>query len=61
MEDVHILNQAAELANEAKSVREFTDVKNFTLLCGDCNIQLTGNESAQKHAKDTGHVNFREL
>ena len=56
-----ILSQALELANEAKSSRQFTDVANFTLKCLVCNKGLQGEAGAQEHAKTTGHINFGEV
>lgn len=55
-----ILAQALELASEAKSVRQFTDVEGFSLRCLACQIPLRGQREAQDHAKSTGHINFGE-
>ncbi|KZC12676.1 Ubiquitin thioesterase OTU1, partial [Dufourea novaeangliae] len=60
-EDERILVAAAELAREAKSNRQFTDVEKFTLMCSDCKIKLNGQMAAQQHAKETGHMNFGEV
>ncbi|XP_043250943.1 yod1 deubiquitinase [Colletes latitarsis] len=60
-EDERILLEAAELAREAKSSRQFTDVQKFTLMCNDCKIKLNGQTAAQQHAKETGHMNFGEV
>lgn len=59
--DTRILFEAAELAREAKSSRQFTDVKRFTLMCNDCKVKLNGQVAAQQHAKETGHMNFGEV
>ena len=56
-----VLQQALELAREAKRSRQFTDVQNFTLKCLNCNTKLTGQSQAQDHAKKTGHQNFGEV
>lgn len=56
-----MLLEAAELAREARSSRQFTDVQKFTLICNDCKIRLNGQMAAQQHAKDTGHKNFGEV
>lgn len=53
--------EAEELAREAKSSRQFTDVNKFTLKCLVCNIFLSGQVQAQQHAKNTGHANFGEV
>ena len=59
--DDQVLEQALELAREAKRSRQFTDVNNFTLRCISCNKKLTGEAQAQDHAKKTGHINFGEV
>lgn len=60
-EDERILLEAAELAREVKSSRQFTDVQKFTLMCNDCKMKLNGQIAAQQHAKETGHMNFGEV
>ncbi|XP_014473145.1 PREDICTED: ubiquitin thioesterase OTU1 [Dinoponera quadriceps] len=60
-EDERMLLEAAELAREARSSRQFTDVQKFTLMCNDCKARLNGQIAAQQHAKDTGHKNFGEV
>lgn len=59
--DERVLLEATQLAKEAKSSRQFTDVQNFTVKCMDCNIDLNGEKAATQHAKDTGHTNFDEV
>ena len=59
--DHSILFQAQELANEAKSSRQYTDVNQFSLRCLVCQKCLTGQVEAQLHAKNTGHINFGEV
>lgn len=56
-----VLLEAAELAQEAKSSRQYTDVDKFTLLCLECRTHLKGQIEAQQHAKSTGHTNFGEV
>lgn len=53
--------EAEELAKEAKSSRQYTDVNKFTLKCLVCNTQMSGQIQAQQHAKTTGHTNFGEI
>ena len=53
--------QAQQIADEAKSSRQFTDVNKFTLKCNDCDMFLKGQVEAQNHAKTTGHFNFGEV
>jgi ubiquitin thioesterase OTU1 len=59
--DDSILVQAQEIANEAMSSRQFTDVNQFALRCLVCQKCLTGQVEAQAHANSTGHINFGEL
>ncbi|XP_055607335.1 ubiquitin thioesterase OTU1 [Uranotaenia lowii] len=61
IEDQAVYMQAEQLAQEAKSSRQFTDVNKFTLRCIDCDCMLKGQVEAQQHAKKTGHVNFGEV
>ncbi|CAH1784415.1 unnamed protein product [Owenia fusiformis] len=56
-----ILAQATEMAAEAKSSRQFTDVQGFTIRCLICQTQLRGQNEAQAHASKTGHINFGEV
>ncbi|CAH1176410.1 unnamed protein product [Phaedon cochleariae] len=60
-EDERILRDAEQLAYEAKSSRQFTDVDKFTLKCMVCNILLKGQVAAQEHAHSSGHANFGEV
>lgn len=60
-ENDSILAEALQLANEAQSSRQFTDVNKFTLKCIVCGVHLTGQVQAQQHAKSTGHANFGEV
>lgn len=61
IEDNSVYQQAEQLAHEAKSARQFTDVDKFTLKCIQCNVLLSGQAQAQQHAKITGHTNFGEV
>ncbi|XP_055624942.1 ubiquitin thioesterase OTU1 [Toxorhynchites rutilus septentrionalis] len=61
IEDNAVYLQAEQLAQEAKSSRQFTDVNKFTLKCNVCDCHLKGQEEAQQHAKKTGHINFGEI
>ncbi|KAL1132747.1 hypothetical protein AAG570_010699 [Ranatra chinensis] len=56
-----VLQEAEELAQEAKSSKQYTDVNNFTLKCLVCHELLTGQHQAQTHAQTTGHMNFGEI
>ncbi|KAL0832533.1 hypothetical protein ABMA28_000743 [Loxostege sticticalis] len=60
-EDMDIYHEAEQLAHEAKSSRQFTDLNKFTLKCMICDKFLTGQVEAQKHAKETMHTSFGEV
>ncbi|CAB3226574.1 unnamed protein product [Arctia plantaginis] len=60
-EDMEIYREAEQIAHEAKSSRQFTDLNKFTLKCMVCNKFFTGQVEAQKHAKETKHTNFGEV
>ncbi|CAK1545984.1 unnamed protein product [Leptosia nina] len=60
-EDMDIYKEAEQLAKEAKSSRQFTDLNKFTLKCMICDQLLTGQVEAQKHAKETLHTKFGEV
>ncbi len=59
--DDAILLRAIELAKEAQSSRQFTDVNKFSLKCLQCNIFLKGEKEAQEHAKSSRHTSFGEV
>lgn len=61
IEDDTVMQQAQQLAMEAKSSRQFTDVNRFSLKCIQCDSLLVGQVEAQQHAKATGHTNFGEV
>lgn len=61
IEDESVYVQAEQLAKEAQSSRQFTDVDKFTLKCIQCDVKLIGQVEAQQHAKTTGHTNFGEV
>lgn len=61
IEDETVMQQAQQLAMEAKSSRQFTDVNRFSLKCIQCDSLLVGQVEAQQHAKSTGHTNFGEV
>lgn len=60
-EDERMLLEAAELAREVKSSRQYTEMQKFKLMCHNCNIKLNGPVAARQHAKETGHINFGEV
>lgn len=61
VEELGVYQQAEQLANEAKSSRQFTNVDKFNLRCLQCDLLLVGQTQAQQHAKATGHANFGEI
>ncbi|KAE8744612.1 hypothetical protein FOCC_FOCC008741 [Frankliniella occidentalis] len=61
VDDETMLEKARQLALEAQSSRQFTDVDKFTLKCLICQSFLKGQTEAQVHAKETGHMNFGEV
>lgn len=60
-EDMEVFREAEQLAHEAKSSRQFTDLNKFTLKCQICDKLLTGQVEAQSHAKQTNHTSFGEV
>jgi ubiquitin thioesterase OTU1 len=58
--DEQVLHQAEELAHEARSSKQYTDLDHFSLKCLQCHELLEGQIQAQEHAKSTGHMNFGE-
>lgn len=61
IEAENVYQQAEQIAKEAKSSRQFTDVNKFTLRCIQCDTMLIGQIQAQEHAVNTGHTNFGEV
>lgn len=59
--DERPMDMAMEIAREAKSSRQYTDVANFTLRCSVCDVKLRGDKEAREHASATGHVEFGEI
>ncbi|KAI9588685.1 ubiquitin thioesterase OTU1 [Glossina fuscipes] len=61
VEELGVYQQAEQLAKEAKSSRQFTNVDHFSLRCLQCDIKLVGQAQASQHATETGHNNFGEI
>ncbi|XP_037817883.1 ubiquitin thioesterase OTU1 [Lucilia sericata] len=61
VEEMGVYQQAEQLAKEAKSSRQFTNVDKFSLRCLQCDVMLVGQLQATQHAKATGHTNFGEI
>jgi ubiquitin thioesterase OTU1 len=56
-----VFDMAQNLAKEAQSSRQYTDVNKFTLRCMQCDRKLKGQQQATEHAKETGHTSFGEF
>lgn len=61
VEEISVYQQAEQLAKEAKSARQFTNVDKFSLRCLQCDTLLIGQAQASQHAKTTGHTSFGEI
>lgn len=59
--DEQILQEAEQMAIEAKANRQYTDVNKFCLRCIICNVMLTGQAEAARHAQESGHGHFGEV
>lgn len=59
--DDEVLGMAQELAAEAQSSRQFTDVSTFRLRCLDCQVIVIGQKGAYQHTNETRHTNFGEI
>lgn len=59
--DSAILTKAQAIAKDAFKMRQYTDVHNITVRCLVCGKGLAGPKETQKHAMDTGHINFGEV
>ncbi|CAL1277084.1 unnamed protein product [Larinioides sclopetarius] len=59
--DLRPMEMAIEIAKEAKSSRQFTDMANFTLFCKVCQARFVGDKEVTEHARVTGHCEFGEF
>ncbi|XP_045614111.1 ubiquitin thioesterase OTU1 [Procambarus clarkii] len=59
--DDSILDQAKEMAIEAKQSGQYTDTNAFQLECKQCGTIIAGEDQALAHAKKTGHSKFEEV
>ncbi|XP_055930335.1 ubiquitin thioesterase OTU1-like [Argiope bruennichi] len=59
--DPRPMEMALEIAREAKSSRQFTDITNFTLFCKICQERFVGERQVAEHARVTGHCEFGEF
>lgn len=57
-EDEGAMQQAREIASEAQSSGQFTNVAEFSLRCLVCRNPLKGQAEAMQHARSTGHDRF---
>ena len=57
------LNQSSftTIISPPLQARQYTDVAKFSLKCLACGTGLQGQSEAQRHAMETGHINFGEV
>jgi ubiquitin thioesterase OTU1 len=55
-----VLQAASSLVCRYHDLRQYTDTSKFLLRCGVCQVGLTGESEAMKHAQATGHQSFTE-
>ena len=55
-----VMQAASSLVCRYHDLRQFTDTSKFLLRCGVCQLGLTGEAEAVKHAQATGHQSFTE-
>jgi len=58
--DDAVMRRASEIAVDMKRKRQYTNTATFTLRCMVCGKGLIGADDAQKHARETSHINFEE-
>ena len=58
--DPTILEKAVELCSILQGRHYYTDTAGFSVRCNVCQGVFTGEKGATKHAKQTGHYDFRE-
>ncbi|KAL8531009.1 hypothetical protein ACS0TY_007861 [Phlomoides rotata] len=51
---------ALNLVKDQQRKRSYTDLSNYTLRYGVCQIGVKGQKEVVEHAEATGHVNFQE-
>ena len=61
VDDQSAFEGALDLAQELQKKKQYTDVANFSLMCGTCYTGLKGEKEALEHNKATGHTNFQEV
>lgn len=58
--DDAVMLQAMDIAREAQSSGQFTNMAEFSLRCLICRSPLKGQNEAQQHARSTGHDRYGE-
>lgn len=48
------------IASDLRHKKQFTNLKDFDLICGVCYHGCKGQKEAIEHCKQTGHANFQE-
>jgi ubiquitin thioesterase OTU1 len=58
--DNYAYEGALFVASELRKKKQFTNLKEFDLICGVCYKGCKGQKEAVEHCKETGHANFQE-
>jgi ubiquitin thioesterase OTU1 len=59
--DEEVLIKAKEIGDALGRAGYYTDTKKFGIMCNLCSWQGMGEKGAQKHAEETGHMNFGQI
>ena len=60
LSDDQVLEEAKDLACELRGSNRYIDTRKLNVMCSNCNILLTGIGSPEAHARETGHIHFKE-
>ncbi|CAG0900786.1 unnamed protein product [Darwinula stevensoni] len=60
LSDNQVLEEAKELACELRGSSRYIDTRKLNVMCSNCNILLTGTGGPEAHARETGHIHFKE-
>jgi ubiquitin thioesterase OTU1 len=58
--DKYAYEGALFVASELRKKKQYTNIKDFSLICSICYFGCKGQKDALEHAKTTGHQNFQE-
>lgn len=59
-DDNYAFEGALFVASELRKKKQYTNLKEFDLICGVCYKGCKGQKEAVMHCKETGHANFQE-